>query len=94
MGTIERESAATGLVLSVGAVLLVSPDAARLAEFYRGALGLALEDEVHECVPLHYACDLGDVHFTIHPSCCRTERMSMSDSRDEGGIRGDPGVGR
>jgi len=56
------------LVKGVGAVLLISPDAGELAEFYREALGLSLEDEVHEGVPLHYACDLGGVHFAIHPA--------------------------
>ncbi len=55
-------------VSSVGAILLISQDAARLAEFYRSALGLPMVDEVHEGVPLHYACELGDVHFAIHPS--------------------------
>src|SRR6478752_3226688 len=53
---------------SVGAVLLISDDAAGLAAFYRDALGLPLEDEVHEGVPLHYGCELGSVHFAIHPS--------------------------
>jgi catechol 2,3-dioxygenase-like lactoylglutathione lyase family enzyme len=69
MGTIEVEPQAVAtLVRSVSAVLLISADAARLAAFYRSALGLALEEEVHEGVPLHYACDLGGVHFAIHPN--------------------------
>src|SRR5262245_65297965 len=53
---------------SVGAVLLISDDAGALAVFYRDALGLPLEEEVHEGVPLHYGCELGSVHFAIHPS--------------------------
>jgi predicted enzyme related to lactoylglutathione lyase len=53
---------------SVGAVLLISDDAAGLAAFYRDALALPLEDELHEGVPLHYGCELGSVHFAIHPS--------------------------
>ena len=66
MGTVDLETPVSALVRGVAAVLLISPDAPRLAGFYRDTLGLALEDEVHEGVPLHYACDLGDVHFAIH----------------------------
>jgi catechol 2,3-dioxygenase-like lactoylglutathione lyase family enzyme len=29
---------------------------------------MPLEDEVHEGIPLHFACELGDVHFAIHPA--------------------------
>ena len=68
METTELATRTTALVTGVSAILLVSPDAARLAGFYRQVLGLALEDEVHEGVPLHFACDLGDVHFAIHPN--------------------------
>ena len=64
----EQRLADGALVRSVSAVLLISPDAARLAEFYRSVLGLPLKDEVHDGIPLHYACDLGDVHFAIHPN--------------------------
>lgn len=56
------------LITGVSAILLISPDAKELARFYRDALGLPLVDEVHEGVPLHYACDLGGVHFAIHPA--------------------------
>lgn len=56
------------LVDSVGAVLLISDDAEALATFYRDALGIPLEDEKHEGVPLHYGCEIGGVHFAIHPS--------------------------
>lgn len=56
------------LVDSVGALLLISDDAKKLAAFYRDALGLPLEDELHEGVPLHYGCEIGEVHFAIHPS--------------------------
>lgn len=52
----------------VSAILLISPDAKALARFYTEALGLPLEDEVHPGVPLHYACELGGVHFAIHPA--------------------------
>ncbi len=56
------------LVESLGAILLISEDAAKLAEYYRIALGFPMVDEVHEGVPLHYACELGGVHFAIHPA--------------------------
>jgi predicted enzyme related to lactoylglutathione lyase len=56
------------LIESVGALLLISDDAERLAAFYRNALGLPVEDEVHDGVPLHYGCELGSLHFAIHPS--------------------------
>jgi uncharacterized glyoxalase superfamily protein PhnB len=56
------------MVDSFGAVLLISDDAARLADFYRTALGFSLTEEVHPGVPLHYGCELGGLHFAIHPS--------------------------
>jgi catechol-2,3-dioxygenase len=48
--------------------LLVSPHAKKLCEFYRATLGLPLEEEVHDGIPLHYGYSLGDVHFAIHPA--------------------------
>ncbi len=51
----------------ISAVLLVSDDAPGLAAFYRDVLGFPLEDEVHGGSDLHYGCELGDVHFAIHP---------------------------
>jgi catechol 2,3-dioxygenase-like lactoylglutathione lyase family enzyme len=56
------------LVDDVTAILLISPNAKKLCEFYRATLGLPLEDEVHDGMPLHYGCSLGDVHFAIHPA--------------------------
>ena len=56
------------LIDGVGAVLLISPNAKELARFYRDILGLPLVDEVHEGIPPHYACELGGVHFAIHPA--------------------------
>ena len=58
----------SALVRGVSALLLISPDAAALAGFYSDVLGLALKEEVHDGVPLHYACELGQVHFAIHPN--------------------------
>jgi catechol-2,3-dioxygenase len=56
------------LIDDVTAVLLVSPSAKKLCGFYQAALNLPLEDEVHDGMPRHYGCDLGDVHFAIHPA--------------------------
>jgi catechol 2,3-dioxygenase-like lactoylglutathione lyase family enzyme len=51
----------------VSAILLTSRRAERLMEFYRDALGLPLVEERHGKTPLHWGCELGDVHFAIHP---------------------------
>ena len=55
-------------VHSIGALLLISDDAERLAVFYRDAMGLPLEEERHDNVTLHYGCEIGGMHFAIHPS--------------------------
>jgi len=54
------------LIDGVTAILLISPDPAALAEFYRNVLDLPLGDEDHPGIPLHYGCDLGGVHLAIH----------------------------
>lgn len=52
----------------LSAILIVSRDAKRLAEFYRDKLGVPLEDERHDDTPHpHWGCQLGDLHFAIHP---------------------------
>jgi catechol 2,3-dioxygenase-like lactoylglutathione lyase family enzyme len=56
------------LIDRVAAILLISADPGALADFYRNALGLPLEDEEHPGVPLHYGCDVGGVHLAIHSS--------------------------
>lgn len=56
------------LMDDVTAILLISPNAKELCEFYKANLGLALQEEVHDGMPLHYGCSLGDVHFAIHPA--------------------------
>lgn len=53
---------------SFAGVLLISTDAKRLRNFYVDVLQLPLEDEVHEGVSLHYACNLGSCHLAIHPA--------------------------
>jgi catechol-2,3-dioxygenase len=56
------------LIDDVTAILLISPNAKKLCEFYRATLGLPLEEEVHDGTPPHYGYSLGDVHFAIHPA--------------------------
>ncbi len=52
----------------LSAVLLVSKDPKKLAAFYRDTIGLPLEDEEHGETAPHYGCELGDLHFAIHPT--------------------------
>ncbi len=63
-----RKPRARMLIDDVTAILLISPDAKELCEFYLATLGLPLEEEVHDGFPLHYGCALGDVQFAIHPA--------------------------
>jgi catechol 2,3-dioxygenase-like lactoylglutathione lyase family enzyme len=49
------------------AVLLVSRNPRRLAEFYRDVLGIPLEEERHDDTEPHYGCEVGDLHFAVHP---------------------------
>jgi catechol 2,3-dioxygenase-like lactoylglutathione lyase family enzyme len=48
-------------------LILVSEQPERLADFYRDVLGLALAEEQHGDTAPHWGCELGDVHFAIHP---------------------------
>jgi predicted enzyme related to lactoylglutathione lyase len=56
------------LIDDVTAIHFISPNAKKLTEFYKATLGLPLEEEVHDGMPLHYGCDLGDLHLGIHPA--------------------------
>ena len=51
----------------ISAVIVLSPDPERLARFYSEGLGVHLNPSSHGGGPLHFECDLGDVHFAIHP---------------------------
>ncbi|MGE4131047.1 MAG: VOC family protein [Bdellovibrionales bacterium] len=51
----------------LSATLMVSDQAQELARFYRETIGLPLEDEQHGDTQAHYGCELGDLHFAIHP---------------------------
>ena len=54
------------LVDDISAILLISPNATELCEFYKATLGLPLKEEKHSRRPLHYGYTLSDVHFAIH----------------------------
>lgn len=51
----------------LSAVLLVSRDPERLAKFYRDVLGIPLVEEEHDDTAKHFGCELGDLHFAVHP---------------------------
>ncbi|MGH3295407.1 MAG: VOC family protein [Trebonia sp.] len=52
----------------ISGVILVSRQPERVAQFYRDVLGLPLAEERHGETQLHWGCELGDVHFAIHPA--------------------------
>jgi catechol 2,3-dioxygenase-like lactoylglutathione lyase family enzyme len=64
--TTTRKQGTRNLIDDVTAILLISPNAKRLCEFYRATLGLPLAEEIHDGIPLHYGYALGDVQFAIH----------------------------
>jgi catechol 2,3-dioxygenase-like lactoylglutathione lyase family enzyme len=49
-------------------VIVVSTEPSRMVRFYRDILGVPLAEERHGDSELHWACELGDVHFAIHPA--------------------------
>ena len=51
----------------LSAILIVSKNADHLASFYRDVIGVPLETEDHGKLKRHYGCELGDLHFAIHP---------------------------
>ena len=51
----------------ISGVILVSSQPWRLTAFYRDVLGLPLAEERHGEAQPHWGCELGDVHFAIHP---------------------------
>jgi len=52
----------------ISGILLVSGQPERLVTFYRDVLGVPLTEEVHDDTEPHWGCELGDVHFAIHPA--------------------------
>lgn len=51
----------------ISGVILVSAEPERAVSFYRDVLGLPLVDERHGDSQPHWGCELGDVHFAVHP---------------------------
>jgi predicted enzyme related to lactoylglutathione lyase len=51
----------------LSAVIIISKDMERLVGFYRDVIGLPLEGEEHGGTKKHYGCELGHIHFAIHP---------------------------
>jgi catechol 2,3-dioxygenase-like lactoylglutathione lyase family enzyme len=52
----------------ISGLILVSDEPDRLVGFYRDVLGLPLDEERHGDTQPHWGCELGDVHFAIHPA--------------------------
>jgi len=52
----------------ISGVILVSRQPERATRFYREVLGLPLTQERHGDTQPHWGCELGDVHFAIHPA--------------------------
>jgi catechol 2,3-dioxygenase-like lactoylglutathione lyase family enzyme len=52
----------------ISGIILVSRQPEQMARFYRDVLGLPLAEEVHAETQPHWGCELGDVHFAIHPA--------------------------
>jgi catechol 2,3-dioxygenase-like lactoylglutathione lyase family enzyme len=52
----------------VSGIILVTRQPEPMVVFYRDVLGLPLHDERHGDSQPHWACELGDVHFAIHPA--------------------------
>lgn len=52
----------------ISGVILVSRQAQQMAQFYRDVLGVPLAEERHDGTQPHWGCELGDVHFAIHPA--------------------------
>lgn len=61
-----RKRRRRNLIDDVTAILLISPNARKLCEFYRATLGIPLKEEEHDGMPLHYGHAFGDVQFAIH----------------------------
>ena len=55
------------IMTEMASLVLYAASPAATAAFYR-ALGLELEDEDHGEGPLHFATELGPVHFAIYPA--------------------------
>jgi lactoylglutathione lyase len=55
------------IVTEIASLVLFAADVNNTADFYR-TIGLDLEHEDHGEGPVHFAVDLGGVHFAIYPT--------------------------
>jgi lactoylglutathione lyase len=53
------------MALEIASIVLYSNNAAKLTSFYEAA-GAALEREQHDDGPVHFAVEIGGVHFAIY----------------------------
>jgi lactoylglutathione lyase len=58
----------------MASLVLYAADPEAAAAFYR-ALGLPLEDEEHDEGPVHFATELGSVHFAIYPAAAAGQAL-------------------
>jgi lactoylglutathione lyase len=65
--TSERRLQDHSFVTEIASLVLYAADAEKTAEFYR-AVGLELAHEDHGEGPVHFAMELGPVHFAIYPT--------------------------
>jgi pimeloyl-ACP methyl ester carboxylesterase/catechol 2,3-dioxygenase-like lactoylglutathione lyase family enzyme len=63
-------------------IIIVSAEPERLVAFYRDILGVPLVEESHGDTERHWGCELGDVHFAIHP-----EADYPGESTDTGAVK-------
>jgi lactoylglutathione lyase len=68
------------VVTEIASLVLYAADVDKTAEFYR-AIGLDLEHEDHGEGPVHFAMELGGVHFAIYP----TEQSGQAPARRAAG---------
>jgi lactoylglutathione lyase len=68
------------VVTEISSLVLFAADLDKTAEFYR-AIGLELEHEDHGEGPVHFAMELGGVHFAIYP----TEQNGRAPARRSAG---------
>jgi predicted enzyme related to lactoylglutathione lyase len=61
--------------VEVASIVLFSSQATAVAEFY-AAVGATLIDEQHDDGPVHFAVELGDVHFAIYQADGNTKVAS------------------
>jgi predicted enzyme related to lactoylglutathione lyase len=67
-------------VTEIASLVLFAADVDKTADFYR-AIGLELEHEDHGEGPVHFAIELGEVHFAIYP----TEQSGRAPARRSAG---------